>query len=153
MILSETSPAIHTTPEDVFAFVAGMESTYQSWHSDHVLFRWIDPPALKEGVRFHFAERIGGKLMKKTVYFTRIEPGSLIQFAPTSRFFRFFLPRISFRITPVQGGLTVTQEIQLRIGPLAAKLNKRELDAVRRHMREEGENMKRHLEPAVAYAA
>jgi hypothetical protein len=40
--------------------------------------------------------------------------------------------------------LTVTQDIHLRIGPLAAWLNK--LDAVRRHMREEGENLKRLLE-------
>lgn len=37
-------------------------------------------------------------------------------------------------------------EIQLRIGPLAAKLNKKELDAVRQHMKVEGENIKRMLE-------
>jgi hypothetical protein len=41
--------------------------------------------------------------------------------------------------------LTVTQNVQLRIGPLAAWLNRRELEAVRHHMREEGDNLKRFL--------
>jgi hypothetical protein len=111
-------------------------------------FQWLDPPAVKEGVRFHFEERIGGKLLKKTVAFTRIEPGSLIEFAPTSRFFRMFLPRISFRIAPAEDGFAVIQDIHLRIGPLAAWLNRRELDEVRRHMREEGENLRRLLQRA-----
>jgi hypothetical protein len=145
MILSETSPIIRTTAEQVFAFFAAMESNYGRWHADHVLFRWLDPPAVKKGVRFYFEERIGGKLLKKTVAFTRIEPGALIEFAPTSRLFRLFLPRISFRIRQANGGIVVTQDIYLRIGPLAARLNRRELDAVRLHMRQEGENMRRLL--------
>ena len=141
MILSETSPIICTASDKVFAFFAGMESNYVRWHPDHVLFRWLDPPAVKEGVRFYFEERIAGKLLKKSVMFTRVEPGSLIEFAPTSRLFRLFLPRISFYIRPASGGLTVTQDIQLRVGPIAARLNRREFDAVRRHMREEGERL------------
>jgi hypothetical protein len=146
MILSETSPAIRAAPGEVFAFFAGMESNYKRWHPDHELFRWLDPPAVKQGVRFHFEERIAGKLLKKTVVFTRVEPGVLIEFAPTSRLFRAFLPRISFRITKGDGWLTVTQDVYLRIGPLAAWLNRRELDAVRRHMRQEGENLRRLLD-------
>jgi hypothetical protein len=148
MIISETSPPIHAAPQDVFAFFAGMEANYRPWHPDHVLFRWLDAPEIGQGTRFHFQERIAGKLLKKTVVFTRIEAGTLIEFAPTSRIFKAFLPRISFRITPSHGRITVTQEIQLRIGPLAARLNRRELDAVRRHMREEGENLRTMLEGA-----
>ena len=146
MILSETSPEIHAAPTQLFAFFAAMATNYTVWHTDHVLFRWLDAPALKEGVRFYFEERIGGKLLKKKVAFTRIEPRSLIEFAPTSRLFRLFLPRILFRIDSAGSGFTVTQDIHLRIGPLAARLNRRELEAVRRHMREEGENLKRLLE-------
>jgi hypothetical protein len=146
MILSETSPSIHAAPQDIFAFFAGMEVNYRRWHPDHVLFRWLDAPEVRQGTRFHFQERIAGKLLKKTVVFTRVEMGSLIEFAPTSRIFRLFLPRISFRITPDRGRVRVTQDIQLRVGPLAARLNRRELDAVRRHMREEGENLRTMLE-------
>jgi hypothetical protein len=146
LILSETSPEIETAPERMFEFFTGMEANYTAWHPDHVLFRWLDPPAVKEGVRFYFEERIGGKLLRKKVAFTRIEPGSLIEFAPTSRLFKLFLPRISFRIKPARSGITVTQDIHLRIGPIAAWLNRREFEAVRAHMREEGERLKRLLE-------
>jgi hypothetical protein len=146
MILSETSPMIRASPERLFAFFAGMEENYKPWHAEHVVFRWLDPPALRQGVRFYFEETIGGKLLKKTVAFTRVEPYSLIEFAPTSRLFRLVLPRIAFRITPGDGGFTVTQDIQLRIGPLAARLNRRELDAVSKHMREEGLNLRGFLE-------
>jgi hypothetical protein len=148
MILSVTSPVIRADPDRVFKFFAEMESNYLRWHSDHVSFRWIDKPALRPGVQFYFEERIGGKLLKKSVAFTRIEAGSLLEFAPTSRLFRLFLPRISFLISAFDGGIVVTQEIVLRIGPLAAWLNRRELNAVRAHMREEGENLKRLLEAA-----
>lgn len=146
MILSTTSPEINARPEKLFAFFAGMETNYLRWHEDHVLFRWIDEAELRPGVRFYFEERIAGKLLKKSVVFTQIVAGKLIEFAPTSRLFRFFLPRISFRVSTTPAGFSVTQEIVLRIGPLAARLNRRELEAVRRHMIEEGENLKRLLE-------
>jgi hypothetical protein len=146
MILSSASPVIRADPQQVFSFFAGMESNYLRWHPDHVSFRWLDKSALQPGVRFYFEERIGGKLLKKSVVFTLIEPGSRIEFAPASRLFRLVLPRISFLISAADGGIVVTQEIVLRIGPLAAWLNRRELDAVRTHMREEGENLKRLLE-------
>jgi hypothetical protein len=145
MILSATSPPIATGAEEVFAFFAAMETNYGRWHPDHLWFRWVDPPALEPGVRFQFQERIDGKLLTKTVAFTRIEPGTVIEFAPTSRLFRLVLPRIAFRIRPTDGGVTVTQEIQIRTGPLGAWLNRREFDAVRRHMREEGKNLRRLL--------
>jgi hypothetical protein len=37
-------------------------------------------------------------------------------------------------------------EIHVRTGPLGAWLNRKEFDAVRRHMREECENLKRIVE-------
>jgi len=43
-------------------------------------------------------------------------------------------------------GYQVVQEVHVRTGPLGSWLNRRELDAVRKHMKEEGENLKRLLE-------
>ena len=146
MILSETSPLIRAAPADVFVFFSEMEANYRNFHPDHIEFRWLDTPALTSGVRFFFAERIAGKLLKKTVAFTRVEPNSVIEFAPTHPIFRLFLPRITFQIMPKETGILVTQEIQLRVGRMAASLNKRELDAVKLHMHEEGENLKELLE-------
>lgn len=145
MILAERI-AIRTSPDAVFHFFAEMERNYLRWHPDHVLFRWDGEPGLREGAEFYFEEWIGGELLKKRVRFTRIEPGHIIEFAPVSFFFRLFLPRMTFLIARNNGTCHLTQEIQVRIGPIAAALNKRRFDAVRRHMREEGENMKRLLE-------
>jgi hypothetical protein len=52
-------------------------------------------------------------------------------------------PPISFRTDPPGDGCVVTQAIRVRTGPIGAWLNRREFDAVRAHMREEGENLKR----------
>jgi uncharacterized protein YndB with AHSA1/START domain len=147
MILSERV-TIRTSPDAVFRFFETMDQNYLHWHPDHVLFRWENEPGLREGARFYFEERIAGELLKKRVRFTRVEPDRVIEFAPVSFFFRLFLPRITFRITPENGTCLVVQEIQIRVGPIGAALNRRQFDAVRRHMREEGENMKRLLEAA-----
>ena len=41
MIL-EDSVEIRTTPKRIFDFFEHMDENYQSWHPDHVLFRWVD---------------------------------------------------------------------------------------------------------------
>jgi hypothetical protein len=145
MILSERV-TIRTSPDAVFRFFETMDQNYLRWHPDHILFRWESEPRLREGAQFYFEERIAGELLKKRVRFTRIEPDRVIEFAPVSFLLRLFLPRIMFRITRNGETSEVVQEIQIRTGPIGAALNRRQFDAVRRHMREEGENMKRLLE-------
>lgn len=145
MILSD-QVTIDAAPERVFLFFEAMEDNYLRWHPDHLVFRWLGERGVKPGNRFHFEERIAGKLLKKTVRFTRVEPGRHVEFTPQWWLMRAFLPRILFRMSPGGGGALVTQELHLRTGPLGAWLNRREFDAVRRHMHEEGINMKRLLE-------
>ena len=41
MIL-EDSVEVRTTPKRIFDFFEHMDENYQSWHPDHVLFRWVD---------------------------------------------------------------------------------------------------------------
>jgi hypothetical protein len=102
---------------------------------------------LAVGNTFHFEELIAGKLLKKNVRFTRIDAHSHIEFAPTWWLMRVFLPRLLFRIEAAgPAACRVVAEIHLRMGPLAARLNRRELAAVREHMRVEGINLKRILE-------
>jgi hypothetical protein len=133
---------------DIFAFFDGMDQArYLGWHPDHRVFCWTRGQGLGVGNRFYFEEVIAGKLLNKHVEFTRIERGTHVEFAPTSRLMRFFLPRLVFRVErlgPRHSRLIA--EIVLRIGPLAARLNKRELVAVRDHMRVEGMNLKRYVE-------
>ena len=120
---------------------------YRSWHPDHKVFRWTLGQGVKLGNRFYFEEVIAGKLLKKSVEFTRIEPDRRIEFAPTFWLLRLLLPRMVFRAEVVDpGAYRFIAEIVLRVGPVAARLNRREFDAVREHMRVEGVNFKRYAE-------
>ena len=138
------------TPEAIFQFFEDMESHYLQWHPDHKLFRWVTGRSLAVGNVFYFEEVIAGKLLKKNVIFTRIEAHSHIEFAPTFWLMRLFLPRLLFRIEAAAPKVCrFVAEIHLRMGPLAARLNKRQLNAVREHMRLEGVNLKRIVENQV----
>ena len=139
---------VHTCPADVFAFFDGMDNArYLGWHPDHKVFRWTRGKGLKVGNEFYFEEVIAGKLLKKNVAFTRIDEGVRIEFAPTFWLMRLFLPRLVFRLEHIAAHhYRLIAEIFLRVGPLGARLNRREFDAVREHMRVEGINLKRFVE-------
>ena len=146
MILREVTE-VRATPETIFAFFEDIERHYTEWHPDHVLFRWNHGRGLTEGNVFYFEEHIAGKLLKKRVRFTRIVEHEYLEFAPTFWLMRLFLPRLSFRIEHQADGVCrVVAEIYLRVGPLGARLNRREFDAVREHMRVEGVNLRRIVE-------
>ncbi len=145
MILKD-SVRIAVRPEVVFGFLEDMEHHYLQWHPDHVLFRWMSRAGVKEGHVFYFEERIRGKLLKKTVIFTRVIPNRHIEFTPTFWLMKLFLPRMLFRIEPEPEGCRFTAEIHMRLGPLAQWANRKDLEAVREHMRVEGVNLKRSVE-------
>jgi len=144
MILG-TETRIRTTPAEIRRFFQGLEENYTRWHPDHHAFEWIKGRGIAEGVVCEFDETIAGKRQRKKVVYTRVT-GNHIEFAPTARLMRLLLPRMLFRLNPVGNGCRVVQEVHVRIGPLGARLKRRELDAVRQHMREEGENLKELLE-------
>ncbi|MCW5968432.1 MAG: SRPBCC family protein [Blastocatellales bacterium] len=147
MILRDTTE-VQASPADVFAFFEDMDQArYLSWHPDHKVFRWTRGKGVRPGNEFYFEEVIAGKLLKKNVVFTRIEEGKHIEFAPTFRLMRMFLPRMIFRLEPIsEGRYRFIAEIFIRVGPIGARLNKKEFDAVREHMRIEGINLKRFAE-------
>lgn len=145
MILEETT-SIHSSAEDVYRFFEEMAENYERWHPDHIAFRWVGGDELERGTEAYFEERIGGKTQRKTVRFTEVVPDRYIEFRPTSRLVGLLMPHISFTIAPDREGCELTQRIEVRTGPVGAWLNRREFDAVRTHMREEGENLRTVLE-------
>lgn len=145
MLLEETTD-IEVSPAEVYRFFEDMEDYYERWHPDHITFRWTEGDGLEQGAEAYFKERIAGKLQKKTVRFVEVTPDRYLEFKPTSLLVGLLMPHISFTIEPRSAGCEVTQRIKVRTGPIGARLNKREFDAVRTHMREEGENLQRILE-------
>jgi hypothetical protein len=145
-MLLEDQTLIEAPPERIYAFFEDMGENYADWHPDHVAFRWTEGKGLEPGVEFYFEERIAGKLLKKTVRFTRIEPGRYIEFEPTWWLMRLLMPRLSFAIQPQGRDSLFIARITIRTGPVGAWLNRREFNAVRQHMMEEGDNLKRIVE-------
>lgn len=145
MILKETTD-VEAPPEEVYRFFEEMEEHYERWHPDHITFRWTAGGGLRRGAEAYFEERIAGKLQKKTVRFVEVTPDRYLEFKPTSLLVGLLMPHISFTIRPRSDGCELTQRIKVRTGPIGARLNGKEFDAVRAHMREEGKNLKYILE-------
>lgn len=152
MVLRDTIE-VNASTSTFFAFFDGMsQQRYLAWHPDHKLFRWTLGQGVQLGNRFYFEEVIAGKLLKKSVAFTRVEVGRHIEFTPTSWPMRLFLPRLAFRTEVMSSGrFRFIAEIFLRVGPLGVRLNRREFDAVREHMRIEGINFKRFAEQPMSW--
>lgn len=145
----EDQISIRAPAERGYAFFENMADNYTRWHPAHLSFQWIGARGLAVGNTFSFHEKIAGKLQTKTVQITEVQPHRYFAFQPTNPLFRFFLPKLSFGFEPAGTGFTFRAVIDLHgIGPLGTRLNRREFDAVERHMAEEGENLKRLLEGA-----
>jgi hypothetical protein len=147
MIL-QTTTRVQAPAADVFGFFEDMADNYVRWHPDHVAFEWTKGEGLHPGAEATFEERIGGRRQRPTVRFTDVVPDRSIEFRPTSRLVALLMPRVSYTIEPREDGCDLTQRIRVRTGPIGAWLNRRKFDAVRTHMREEGENLKRLVERA-----
>lgn len=138
----EERTRVEASPEDVFRFFEHVDRYYEEWHPDHITFRWVEGDGLEQGNHAYFEEEIGGDLKKQTVRYNRVKSGRYIELQPTRWLIRLLLPHISFTIEPTGVGCRVIQRIKIRTGPIGARLNRREFDAVRKHMKEEGENLK-----------
>lgn len=133
--------------EAVYAFFERMDENYLRWRPEHIKFEWRNGRGLQEGNTFYFEEEIGGQLLKKETRFTRIVPNRYIEFKMTNWFYRLFIPKMTFIMPPEAEGCTFTAQVFLRgIGPLGKRLHRKEFAAVRRHMKEEGENLKAIIE-------
>ena len=76
----------------------------------------------------------------------RVEPNRLLEYKPSFPW-AIFIPKGQFVIEPRGGKSCVfTATISLRVGPLFKKFGRKRLEAVKQHMKEEGENLKKILE-------
>jgi hypothetical protein len=144
---------IKTTPEKISRFLTSLvdDESYRAWHpEDHVSLRWIKGQPWQEGSVVHAEEYIHGKLHKLKFLVTKVVPNAEIEYVPVSRFLRRYFPGNAFYIEPKEGTCVFTATGTYRVGWLvrtfARKRLERGLSSVRKHMKEEGENLKRILE-------
>jgi hypothetical protein len=154
MILKD-SIEINAAPEQVFDFLLQLvdDASYRAWHpDDHVAFRWVKGNPWEDESIGYAEEYFHGKLHKFRFRVSKVVTNRWISYAPVSRLLRMFFPESSFDIKPNGKGCIFTGQVHLRIGKMAKTFAKHRLErgltSVRKHMKEEGENLKRMLEGA-----
>ena len=146
MITLKDTMEIKATPERIFECFVHLEENYRAWHPDHVKCRWLKgkPPA-EEGSILYAEEYLHGKLHKLTFLMTKIEPNRKIEYKllfPMS----LICPKGSFIIEATEGSCIFTATLSFRFGWLFSKLAKNRVEAIKKHIKEEGENLKKLLE-------
>lgn len=143
---------IRTTPEKIFDFISNLvdEESYRVWHPDHVTMRWIEGPPWQKGSIVYAEEYFHEKLHKLKFIVTKVVPNRKIEYVPVSRFLRRYVPKISFSMESKGKSCIFTATVHCRLALLprllAKKRVERGLSSVRKHMKEEGENLKQILE-------
>ena len=146
-MIFEDSIQINSSCAQVFHFFENMDKNYLNWHPEHLLFEWRKGKSLKERNVFYFEEEIGGQLLEKETVFTKIIPNQYIEFKMVNWFYRWFIPKMTFIFEEKENGCLFTAQVFLRgIGPLGKWLHRKEFAAVKKHMEEEGINLKRIIE-------
>lgn len=144
---------INAPAEKVFNYLTSIvdDATYRAWHEkDHVSFKWLLGEPWSEGSVFRAEEFLHGKLHKFTCVVTKVEINRRIEYAPVSKFLKLFLPKSEFLIEPKDDRCLFVASGTYRIGWIGKKFFHRAIEkglaSVKKHMKEEGENIKQALE-------
>lgn len=144
MITLKESIEITTTPDKAFKWLKNLDRHYKEWHPDHV--KWINETGgLDEGDIVYYEEYLHGELHKIRSKITKVAENKRIEFRnlfPMS----IICPKGSFIIEPRGDSCIFTATLSFRFGNIFSKLAKSRVEALKKHVREEGENLKRLLE-------
>jgi hypothetical protein len=151
-VLTE-SIEIKTTPEKIFNFLTGIvdDDSYRAWHQkDHLRLRWLEGKPWAEGSVMYAEEYLHGKLHKLKFKITKIVPNQRIEYSPVSRFMRIYFPKNEFIIESKGESCLFIASGTYRLGWLGRTLFKKAIDgglaSAKKHMHEEGQNLKKILE-------
>jgi hypothetical protein len=149
---------IRTTAEKAFEGLIKLFSSqedYKRWHKDHVQCQWLKGKSFEKGSILYVEEYLHGELHKMKFLCTQLEPNNKIEFKilfPMS----FICPKGSFIIRPKGESCFFTESkgesciftasLTFRFGGLFSKLVKSKVEAMKNHMKEEGENLKKIVE-------
>ena len=153
MITLKDSIEVKATPERIFEWLVQRfedKESYQAWHRDHVDIRWIKVRPLQQGSIVYAEEYLHGDLHKLKFHITKIVPNRLIGYKslfPLS----ILSPGNTFLIEPkgkdsciftAKGSLRIPRWLFKRIH----KKHRNKIEATEKHIKEEGENLKRAVE-------
>lgn len=138
---------IDSPPEPVWEWLSGLSEHYTEWHPDHVSAEWEHGEPNQVGSILRAVEDVGGTREVLRFEMTSVEPPHRLEYrirGPIS----MLLPGGAFAVVSDDRGSRFTATISYRFGRLTERLFKRRTAALQRHMKEEGENLKRIIESA-----
>ena len=137
---------INTKPEKIYQWLRNLDKNYKQWHQDHVnAVKLTKTSELKIGDIFCYEEYLHGELHTFKFKLINIEENKAIEFKtlfPAS----LICPKGSFLIEPKDDGSIFTATLSFRMGKIFSRFAKSRVDAIKQHMKEEGENLKSLLE-------
>ena len=146
MVILKDSIEIRAKPDKIFHWLKNLDKNYKEWHPDHVkCVNLMDSEELQIEDVFLYEEYLHGELHKLKFKLTKIEENTRIEFKslfPIS----LICPGGSFIIEPKGENSIFIATLSFRLGKLFSKFAKSKVDAIKQHMKEEGENLKKLLE-------
>jgi len=141
---------IKTKPETIWDFFINLEKNYKVWHpEDHVLFKWTRGKPMETGSLWYAEEVVHGKVFKLKGTIGEVIENRKIVFNysfPIS----LAAPKFEWLLEPQNSTTIFTARSYLRAGEFYFKIARKEMERKipmhNKHVREEGENLKRILE-------
>ncbi len=146
-IIEET--IINVPVKDVFNFLVNIDSLYKIWHpKDHVFCRVLSGSLSRKGCCFHFLEFICGFPFYLIARVTDIRENEYIEYVPSFPFSLLKIGKAYFRIEKIsanQSKLVAYVEYGNKFFDKIVNFLVK-TSAAKKHMEEEGENLKKYLE-------
>jgi len=144
-IVLEDTIEIKTTPEKIWEFWVDMDKNYKAWHpEDHILFRWTKGRAMEESSNIYAEETVGGKLLKGKVTCVDVVPNR--KFALKLTFPKSLFVKYEYLIESRGANTAFTAYTYLKYPGFARKRIEAVIEVGKKHVKEEGENLKKILE-------
>ena len=144
-IVLKDTVEIETTPEKIWGFWANMDKNYKAWHpEDHILFRWTKGRPMEEGSTIYAEENVDGIVVKGKG--TIVDVVKNRQFTLKPPFPRSLFCEYKYTIEPKGKKTAFTAFTHLKYPGFARERILATLEVGKKHVREEGENLKRILE-------
>jgi len=153
MITLRDTIEIKASPEKIIDFFLNFKENFYIWHPDHVECHYLTPGPLKENSVIYFEEYLHGKLHKLKLHITLIKPNSRIEYKTFMGTKGVFVmePRSTMTLFTAEmhmgSNMTVLGKI---IDRIMQKFLSRQLEGIRQHMVEEGQNLKKILEQSIS---
>ncbi len=142
----DDSVVVDAPPEKVWSWLLDLAGHYTEWHPSHVSAEWTRGEPNEIGSQLTTIEELAGHREKLVFEVTDLEPPWRMKYR-IKGLHSIILPGGSFQVSAADNRRsTFTATIGYRFGRLTRTLFRHRMEALREHMREEGESLRQLVE-------